>query len=171
VRRIRTVQARRPATNCGSIRQPIWILQLGRPVLTLFPSLDSHRRFCRHPGLFHLSPSRESGRLTDQWALPDAAEQLLELSEVLRSKLGAPFALDVAEHLDSFCVRGVSALRKADNSCMALIRRVGSFFRNLLEAVFRTENNGKADHLNFVFEEDRYTVDRRAPKNKKTLFP
>ncbi len=47
------------------------------------------------------------------------------MREILRAKLGLPFALDLAEHLQSLCPRGVSALGKADNARAALIRRVG----------------------------------------------
>ncbi len=36
-------------------------------------------------------------RLAGQRALPNAKEELLELSEILRSKLGSPIALDIAE--------------------------------------------------------------------------
>ena len=44
---------------------------------------------------------RESGRLTDQRTLPNAKQQFLELSEVLRAKFGASFALDLAEHIQN----------------------------------------------------------------------
>ncbi|HUX10191.1 MAG TPA: hypothetical protein VMW51_06075, partial [Terriglobia bacterium] len=51
------------------------------------------RRFMRH-----------SRRLTCQRALPYAKEQLFELGEALGPKLGAPFALDIAEYIEGLCV-------------------------------------------------------------------
>lgn len=43
--------------------------------------------------------ARRTGLLLDQRAVPDAAEQLLELHETCGSKLLTPFMLDFAEYV------------------------------------------------------------------------
>ncbi len=63
-------------------------------------------------------------RLMDERTLPNAAEDFLELCDVLLPKLGSPLAFDLAEHVQGLCPRGVSAFCEADNARAALLRRI-----------------------------------------------
>src|SRR4051794_33831565 len=63
--------------------------------------------------------------LLDQRAVPDPEEQFLELCELRRPELGAPFALDVPENLVNPGVCGASARRQVYDSAAPFVRRVG----------------------------------------------
>jgi hypothetical protein len=55
-------------------------------------------------------------RLASRQALPQKRQQLLELREALGPKLGAPFALDVAEDVENLRVDDMSTPGEADKS-------------------------------------------------------
>ena len=60
--------------------------------------------------------------LSDQRAVPDAQQQLLELIEVPRTECGTPFLLDVTENIEDLCISSMAALGKPHNSRTALCR-------------------------------------------------
>src|ERR1035437_4322423 len=72
-----------------------------------------------------------------QRALPNAGQQILELRKCLRSKLSAPFALNLLEYFVDFLVCGMSAFGKTDNTHPALVGGVGT--RNIPQAFQASE--------------------------------
>lgn len=47
--------------------------------------------------------------LTNQWTLPDAKKQRLQLAETVLPEFGAPFAFDVAKNFMDLGIRGATA--------------------------------------------------------------
>src|SRR4051812_29777828 len=74
-----------------------------------------------------MRPPHDNGfpQLARQRALPHPEQQPFELGEMLRSKLSAPFVLDVPENLVDLRVCGASAFGQADDSRAAFVGRVG----------------------------------------------
>ena len=128
----------------AGVRLPPWGIALFETVINaVLVGLPQERRLPSIPGpMIAPMPPRDGWRLgagpyspaflpgeilqlADQWALPDAEQQLFELSEILGPKLSAPFMLDVAENVVDLRVGGVSAFGEVDKARAALVRCVG----------------------------------------------